>query len=51
VLQKPGFPETELSFVMTLEACDSAVLQKALSEIVRLDFHVKPPLCLPIFAD
>jgi homoserine dehydrogenase len=51
VLQKPGFPETELSFVMTLEACDSAVLQKALAEIVRLDFHVKPPLCLPIFAD
>ncbi len=51
VLQKPGFPETELSFVMTLEACDSAVLQKALAEIARLDFHVKPPLCLPIFSD
>ena len=51
VLQKPGFPETELSFVMTLEACDSAVLQKALTEIARLDFHVKPPLCLPIFSD
>jgi len=51
VLQKPGFPGTELSFVMTLEACDSAVLQKALTEIARLDFHVKPPLCLPIFSD
>jgi len=51
VLQKPGFPESELSFVMTLEACDSAVLHKALAEIARLDFHVKPPLCLPIYAD
>ena len=30
VLQKPGFPDTALSFVMTLEACDSAVLRKAL---------------------
>lgn len=51
VLQKPGFPEEELSFVMTLEACDSALLHRALAEIARLDFHVKPPLCLPIYAD
>ena len=51
VLQKPGFPEEELSFVMTLEACDSAMLQKALGEIAQLDFHVKPPLCLPIYTD
>jgi homoserine dehydrogenase len=51
VLQKPGFPEEELSFVMTLEACDSAMLNRALAEIARLDFHVKPPLCLPIYTD
>lgn len=51
VLQKPGFPEEELSFVMTLEACDSAVLNRALAEIAQLDFHVKPLLCLPIYAD
>lgn len=51
VLQKPGFPEEELSFVMTLEACDSAALQRALAEITQLDFHVKPPLCLPIYSD
>lgn len=51
VLQKPGFPEEELSFVMTLEACDSAALQRALAEIAHLDFHVKPPLCLPIYTD
>ena len=51
VLQKPGFPETALAFVMTLEACDSSVLDKALAEITKLDFHAEPPLCLPIYAD
>ena len=51
LLQKPGFPHSALPFVMTLEACDSAVLNRALEEIARLDFHVEPPLCLPIFLD
>jgi homoserine dehydrogenase len=51
LLQKPGFPHSALSFVMTLESCDSAVLHRALEEIARLDFHVEPPLCLPIFSD
>lgn len=51
VLQKPGFPESALSFVMTLEACDSAILQRAIAEIAQLDFHVQPPLCLPIYTD
>jgi len=51
LLQKPGFPHSALSFVMTLEPCDSAVLHRALAEISRLDFHVEPPLCLPIFLD
>jgi homoserine dehydrogenase len=51
LLQKPGFPHSALPFVMTLEACDSAVLNRALAEIARFDFHVEPPLCLPIFLD
>ena len=51
LLQKPGFPHSALPFVMTLEACDSSVLERALAEIARLDFHVEPPLCLPIFLD
>jgi homoserine dehydrogenase len=51
LLQKPGFPHSALSFVMTLEACDSAELHRALTEIAPLDFHVEPPLCLPIFVD
>ena len=51
LLQKPGFPHSALSFVMTLEACDSSELNRALAEIAPLDFHVEPPLCLPIFVD
>jgi homoserine dehydrogenase len=51
LLQKPGFPASALSFVMTLESCDSAMLNRALQEIASLDFHVEPPLCLPIFND
>jgi homoserine dehydrogenase len=51
LLQKPGFPASALSFVMTLESCDSALLNRALKEIASLDFHVEPPLCLPIFND
>ncbi len=48
VLQKPGYAQTALPFVMTLETCSSAVLSRALEEIAALDFHVEPPLCLPI---
>ena len=51
LLQKPGFDESSLPFVMTLEACNSAVLNKALEELARMDFHVEPPLCLPIFLE
>jgi homoserine dehydrogenase len=51
LLQKPGFPHSALSFVMTLESCDSAELNRALEEIAQLDFHVEPPLCLPIFSE
>ena len=48
VVQKPGYPRTALPFIITLEACSSAVLDRALAEIARLDFHVHAPLCLPI---
>lgn len=51
VLQKPGYPRAKLPFVMTMEACRSAVLNQALEEIARMDFHVEPPLCLPIFEE
>jgi homoserine dehydrogenase len=48
LLQKPGYPRTDLPFIMTLEACSTTVLDLALAEINRLDFHVQTPLCLPI---
>jgi homoserine dehydrogenase len=48
VLQKPGYAHTALPFVMTLETCSSAVLNRALEEIAGLDFHVQAPLYLPI---
>jgi len=48
VLQKPGYPHAALPFVMTLEACSSGVLNRALAEIAALDFHVQAPLCLPV---
>jgi homoserine dehydrogenase len=51
LLQKPGYAHTALPFIITLESCSSAVLQRALEEIKRLDFHVEPPLCLPIYLD
>ncbi len=49
VLQKPGYPHDHLPFVITIESCSSEVLNRALAEIARMDFHVQAPLCLPIF--
>ncbi len=51
VLQRPGYPQSALPFLITLEACSSVVLDRALEEINRLDFHVEPPLCMPILLD
>ena len=48
LLQRPGYPHSALPFIMTLESCSSALLDGALDEIGALDFHVAPPLCLPI---
>ena len=48
LLQRPGYPHSALPFIMTLESCSSALLDGALEEIGALDFHVAPPLCLPI---
>jgi hypothetical protein len=37
-----------LPFVATIEACASSVLNRALTEIAALDFHVEPLLAMPI---
>ncbi|HWF37819.1 MAG TPA: homoserine dehydrogenase [Candidatus Acidoferrales bacterium] len=49
VLQKPGYPHDHLPFVITIESCSSDLMNRALAEIARMDFHVQAPLCLPIF--
>ena len=49
VLQHPGWPASELPFVMTLEACGESCLDRAMTEIGAMDFHVRPPIVLPIF--
>jgi len=51
VLQRPGYPHSALPFIMTLEPCSSVVLDRALEKINRMDFHVEPPLCMPILLD
>ncbi|HEY1263423.1 MAG TPA: homoserine dehydrogenase [Terriglobales bacterium] len=48
VLQKPGFLKNSLPFVITLEACRGALVEKALEKIAKLDFLVEPCLHLPI---
>ena len=50
VLQLPKFRKDRLPFVTTLEECPESVLDRALSEVARSDYHVVPPLSLPIFA-
>ncbi len=51
VLQEPGWPKAELPFVMTFESCSSAAVAAALADAARFDFHVRPPLWLPMFVD
>lgn len=50
VLQLPRFRKDRLPFVTTLEECAESMLDKALAEVARSDYHVQPPLALPIFA-
>ena len=49
VLQLPKFRRDRLPFVTTLEECPESVLDRALAEVAKSDFHVQPPLSLPIF--
>ena len=48
VVQLPRYRKDRLPFVATLEACSSSVLKGALTNIATADFHVEPPLALPI---
>ena len=48
LLQKPGFEKSALPFVITLEPCRDSLLHPALEEMSKLDFAIRPCLCLPI---
>jgi homoserine dehydrogenase len=50
VLQLPRFRKDRLPFVTTLEECPESVLDRALAEVSQSDYHVLPPLSLPIFS-
>ena len=50
VLQEPAGNKDALPFVVTLERCSTVAMQRALSDIATLDFHVQPPLCLPVLS-
>ena len=50
VLQLPKFRKDRLPFVTTLEECPESVLDRALAEVSQSDYHVQPPLALPIFS-
>jgi homoserine dehydrogenase len=48
VLQEPGYPKDRLPFVITVEPCEEAALQEAMSQITKADWHAEPPLALPM---
>ncbi len=48
LLQRPGYPEDHLPFVVTVEPCATSALKRALEEISRLDCLIEPPLDLQI---
>ena len=50
VIQEPGSEKSRLPFVITLEECSNSVLDSALQEIRGFDFHVQPPVSLPILS-
>ena len=48
ILQEPGFPDAERPFVVSLDAAPAASMRAALQAIADLDFHVVPPLAMPV---
>ena len=51
VLQLPAGTKDALPFVVTIEPCAPATLARAMKEIGAFDFHVCPPVDLPLMSD
>jgi homoserine dehydrogenase len=50
VLQEPGYPKNALPFVITVEPCEEAAVEAAVTQLVGVDFLAVAPLALPILA-
>jgi homoserine dehydrogenase len=48
ILQEPGFPASARPFVVSLDAAPARAVAAALDAIRSLDFHVVPPLAMPV---
>jgi homoserine dehydrogenase len=48
IVQKAGYPQDALPFVVTVEPCKSSALQRALTSIRTQDYLLEPPLDLQI---
>jgi len=48
LLQRPGYPEDSLPFVVTVEPCSTSALKRALQDMGKLDCLIEPPLELQI---
>src|SRR5271163_2656536 len=48
LLQRPGYSQDRLPFVITVEPCATSALKRALEEIGRMDCLIEPPLELQI---
>ena len=48
LLQRPGYAEDRLPFVVTVEPCATSALNRALEEIGKMDCLIEPPLELQI---
>jgi homoserine dehydrogenase len=46
IVQKPGYPQKALAFVMTVEPCKSSALKRALETLNGKDYLIAPPLDL-----
>ncbi len=51
VLQEPEWPKSELPFVVMLNPSSSAAVAEAVHEIELFDFHVRPPVSMPVMLD
>lgn len=48
ILQEPGFPAESRPFVVSLDAAPSGAVEAALATIDAFEFHVSPPVAMPI---